>query len=239
MSEARRYPLSEWGAQRLRRLGIMPSTAAWHAAAWSVALLLCVYGLGATVAAFTEKIIEAAAGYGFESMCVEDGIAACSPGNEAGTLLFAPMREALVLLCGLAAGIAVLALALRALGARPDSRPAGGWRSYGVALLLALAVGVALVALAAWLAPEGVGSALLRQAHQSRTMVEIAGDWWVTVVVVTAIVGGLVAALHQWAARLDFQARWRMTERERRDELRDTQMSPDARRAISRQSNQR
>jgi hypothetical protein len=149
VSEARRYPLSEWGAQRLRRLGIMPSTAAWHAAAWSTALLLYVYGLGSMAAAFTEKIVEVAAGYGLESMCIKGGTAACSPGNEAGTLLFAPMREALVLICGLAAGIVVLALALRALGARPDSRPAHGWRSYGVAMLVALAVGVALVALAA------------------------------------------------------------------------------------------
>jgi hypothetical protein len=61
---------------------------------------------------------------------------------------------------------------------------------------------------------------------------------WLMLVAATTVVSGTVAAIHQWAVRLDFQARWRMTERERRDELRDTQMSPDMRRASAKPSNQ-
>jgi len=239
MSEARRYPLSEWGAQRLRRLGVRPSTAGWYTAAWSTALLLCVYGLSSTAASFAEKFVEMAAGYGRVAQCADRSGAVCLASIEPGRLLFSSLRESFVVACGLATGIVVLAATLRVLGARPDARPAQGWRSSGVTMLVAVVAGVGVVAVGALVAPEAAWSIRTNAGEPQQALMQPAKDWWLTLVAATIVVSGTVAAIHQWAVRLDFQARWRMTERERRDELRDTQMSPDMRRASAKPSNQR
>ena len=238
MSGERRYPLSEWGAQRLRRRGITPSVAAWRSVAWSTALLLCLYGFSTALAAFAETFVDRAGGD-----VLEVGWNNTATFTDSGSRgLVRPVTEPLLagfrLICGVAVGIVALALLLRVSGLRPHSQSSPGWREASFAGLIVTAAGAAIFAIGVWLAPEAISRATLANDALSGTPVEQVSDWWPTLVVATTLLGCVVAAIHQWAARLDFQDRWRMTERERRDELRDTQMSPDVRRAISRQSNQ-
>jgi len=238
MSGERRYPLSEWGAQRLRRRGITPSVAAWRSVAWSTALLLCLYGFSTALAAFAETFVDRAGGD-----VLEVGWNNTATFTDCGSRgLARPVTEPLLagfrLICGVAVGIVALALLLRVSGLRPHSQSSPGWREASFAGLIVTAAGAAIFAIGVWLAPEAISRATLANDALSGTPVEQVSDWWPTLVVATTLLGCVVAAIHQWAARLDFQDRWRMTERERRDELRDTQMNPDVRRAISRQSNQ-
>ena len=239
MSGERRYPLSEWGAQRLRRRGITPSTAACYRVVWSIALLLSLYGCGATVIAFAETFVDLATGDGLELGCSPTAAFRCTLSTAPDVTPMVPAWTGLQIIGGVAGGIAALALLLRVLGVRSEQPPTTGWREASFAGLLVTAAGAAIFAIGVWLALGATRIGTLSHGEPSDTLVELARDSWPMLIIAITLLGGVVAAIHGWVTRLDFRDRWRMTERERRDELRDTQMSPEVRRAISRQSDQR
>jgi hypothetical protein len=235
MSDTRRYPLSEWGANRLRRRGVMPSTAAWHVAAWSTALLLSVYGLGPTLVAMTEAFLDLAAGYGSEPATAICSTPDCSTLAEPGNMVVAAVGPRFLMFAVVPLGILMLSGLLRWAGVRQDQHAERGWRTAGVSLLVSVLACMALAATAVWLAQTTLRSDGQSPVHGSPSLVESASLWWPLMICATAGATAALATLHQRAALQDFRVRWRMTERERRDELRDSQMNPEIRRAISNQ----